>query len=369
MHKVMGLINLHECGVRLANITDIRPLAAVPFGGKYRIIDFVLSNMANSGIYSVGILVPENSGSLVQHLRAGRPWDLDRKRDGLFPLLPMHRSVLSGTGDIDYFAQHREYLEDTKCEYVIVSTSQVICNVDYNLPLEYHKKSDADVTFIYRRMTQNEKRPPGSVMLTFGKDGWVTDMEIDPPISKSRNMHMRACILRRKLLIDIIDYAMSRGGGDFVRQLQRNVESLKINAWEFNGYVANIADINEYYRHSMALLDHKIWKDLFFSNGHIYTRVKDSVPAQYKTNAHVVNSLLANSCRINGRVENSILSRSVSIDKDAVVKNSIIMQETYIGANARLENVICDKDVEITPGRILRGEPGYPLVIKKGTVV
>lgn len=369
MHSVMGLINLHENAVKLGYITEIRPLAAVPFGGKYRMIDFVLSNMANSGIYTVGVLVPENSGTLIQHLRAGEPWDLDRKRDGLFPLLPMHRSVLSETGDIDYFSQHREYLEESKCEYVIVSTSQVICNIDYNFAVEHHKKSKADITFIYRRMQPNEKRPLGSVMLTFDKEGWITDMEIDPPISKSRNMHMRACVLSRKLLIDIIDYAVSRGGGDFVRQLQRNVETLRINAWEFKGYAANIADINEYYRHSMALLNNSVWKDLFFSNGHIYTRVKDSAPAQYKAHARVVNSLLANSCRIDGKVENSVLFRSVNIDKDAKVKNSVIMQDVHIGANVDLENVICDKDVKITPGRILRGEPGYPLVIKKGTVV
>lgn len=369
MYKVMGLINLHESMIKLDVLTSTRPLAAVPFGAKYRIIDFVLSNMVNSSIYNVGVLVPENSGALIQHLRAGTEWDLDRKRDGLFLLLPQSRTPLAGTGDIDYYSQHLDYLTDSKYDYVIIATSQFLCNLDYRAAVEHHRKSKSDVTLIYRRMSQNEKRPLGSVMLTFDKSGWVSDMEIDPPVSKSRNMHMRMCVVSKKLLVDIIAYAMSRGGGDFVRQLQSNVNNLSINAWEFTGYAANIADINEYYKHSLALLDMDVWKDLFFSNGHIYTKVKDSVPAQYMPKAEVINSLLANNCRVNGRVENCVLFRSVYIDKGAQVKNSVIMQDSYIGANVNLENVICDKDVEITPGRILRGDPEYPLVIKKGTVV
>ena len=369
MDKVIGLINLHESMIKLDALTFIRPLAAVPFGAKYRLVDFVLSNMVNSGIYSVGVLVPENSGALIQHLRAGKEWDLDRKRDGLFLLLPQSRTPLAGTGDIDYYSQHLEYLVESKCDYVVVATSQFLCNLDYRNAIEYHKKTKAEVTLIYRKMNQSEKRPAGSVMLSFDKNDWVSDMEIDPPVSKSLNMHMRMCVISKKLLIDIIIHAMSRGGGDYVRQLQSNIKNLKINAWEFTGYTANIADINEYYRHSLALLDMKVWQDLFFAHGHIYTKVKDSRPAQYKPQAEMVNSLLANNCRVNGKVENSILFRSVYIDKGAQVKNSIIMQDSYIGANVSLENVICDKDVEITPGHVLKGDPEYPLIIKKGMVV
>lgn len=369
MYRVMGLINLHESMIKLDVLTSTRPLAAVPFGGKYRIIDFALSNMVNSGVYSVGILVPETSGALIQHLRAGKEWDLDRKRDGLYLLLPQSRTPLAGTGDIDFYSQHLSYLLESKYDYVVIATSQVLCNLDFRSAFDHHRATKADVTLIYRRMAQNEKRPPGSIMLTFDKNGWVTDMEIDPPVSKSRNMHMRMCILSKRLLVDIITYAMSRGGGDYIRQLQANLNNLRINAWEFTGYAANIADVNEYYRHSMALLNMDVWKDLFFSHGHIYTKVKDSVPAQYMPKAEVINSLLANSCQINGRVENSVLFRSVQIDKGANVKNSVIMQDSYIGANVSLENVICDKDVEITPGRILKGDSEYPLVIKKGTVV
>lgn len=369
MYSIMGLINLHENMIKLDALTDARPLAAVPFGGKYRLIDFALSNMVNSGIYNVGVLVPENSGALIQHLRAGKDWDLDRKRDGLFLLLPQSRTPLAGTGDIDYYSQHLDYLLASKHDYVIIAPSHVLCNIDYTAAFEHYKETKADITLIYRRMAQTEKRPNGSVMLTFDKNGWTSDMEIDPPVSKSRNMHMRMCIISKKLLVDIITYAMSRGGGDFVRQLQANIKNLRINAWEFSGYAAHIVNINEYYKHNVALLNTEVWKDLFFSHGHIYTRVKDSVPARYMPKAEVTNSLLANNCRISGTVENSIIFRSVNVEKGARVKNSIIMRESYIGANVSLENVICDKNVEITPGRILKGDPEYPLVIKKGTVV
>ncbi|MDR2005680.1 MAG: glucose-1-phosphate adenylyltransferase subunit GlgD [Acidaminococcales bacterium] len=369
MNNVMGLINLHENTVKLDALTQTRPLAAVPFGSKYRMIDFALSNMVNSGVHNVGILIPEHSGALIQHLRAGKDWDLDRKHEGLFLLIPTPRTPLAGTGDVDYYSQHLDYLLDAKQEYVILSASQFLCNLNYGLALEYHQKSKADATLIYRRLGSNETRPSDAVMLSLDDDRFITDMEIAPPQSKSRNLYMSMAITGRKLLIDVITNAMSRGGGDYVRQLQANLKNLRLNAWEFTGYTANISDVREYYRHHMALLNQAVWRDLFFRNGHIYTKVKDSVPTKYLSEAKVENSILANSCQINGSVKNSVLFRSVHVAKGAVVKNSIIMQYSYIGSGARLENAICDKDVEITPGRSLKGDPLYPLVIKKGTVV
>ena len=371
MFRVMGLINLNENPRHLQELTSIRPLAGVPFGGKYRVIDFVLSNMVNSGIYNVGILMPEESSTLINHLRAGKEWDLDRKRDGLFLLTPIAgvRTPLMGTGDIDYFSQHLDYLMDSQREYVVVSTSQIVCNIDYRPVVEYHKQQGADVTLIFRTMDRAETRQPGSVMLTLDKNNWVKDMEIDPPVSESRDMHMRMCVIKRQLLIDIITHAMSRGGGDFIREVQRNVGTLKVNGWKFNGFAANMATINDYYRYSMDLLRPDIWENLFFSNGHVHTKVNDSAPTKYMAGADVRNCLLANNCRINGKVENSLLFRSVYIDSGAQVKDSIIMQDTRIGANAHLEYVISDKDVVITAGRVLKGDPSYPLVIRKGTVI
>ena len=369
MLEVMGLLNLHEDMVRLDALTAARPLAAVPFGGKYRMIDFVLSNMVNSGIKNIGVLMPEDSGALIRHLRAGKDWDLDRKHEGLFLLLPTKRTSLAGTGDIDYFSQHLGYLLASKYDHVILSTSQFLCNVNLNLVFERHKASKADVTLIYREMSVTEQRLKGSIMLGFDNKRWVSDMEIDPPFSKSRNLYMRTAVFRRELLLDIITNAMSRGGGDYVRQLQRRLKDIRMNAWEFTGYVANIADIQAYYKHSMDLLDYDVCQDLFYKNGHIYTRVKDSLPTKYMSGAEVTNSILANNCHIDGRVENSVIFRSVTVEKNAVVKNSVILQDSRIGANVRLENVICDKDVDISAGRVFRGDPEYPVVIKKGMVV
>jgi glucose-1-phosphate adenylyltransferase len=252
---------------------------------------------------------------------------------------------------------------------MVLGTSQFLCNIDFKQRLEFFQKSKADITLIYRTMNAAEQRPDGSVMIGFDNKRWVTDMEIDPPYSKSRNLYMRMGIINRELLIDMIISAMSRGGGDYVRQVQSRLNDIRINAWEFTGYVANIADIRSYYKHSMDLLDYKVCQDLFYKNGHIYTRVKDSVPTKYMSGADVTNSILANNCHIDGRVENSVLFRSVQVEKDAVIKNSIIMQDSWVGANVQLENVICDKDVEITAGRVFKGDPEYPLVIKKGTVV
>jgi glucose-1-phosphate adenylyltransferase len=360
---------LHENAGRLDALTAVRPFAAVPFGGKYRIIDFALSNMVNSGVYNVGILIPEYSGTLISHLKAGKSWDLDRKHDGLFLLLPLPRTPLAGTGDIDYYSQHLDYLRDMKQEHVILSTPQFICNFAYNQVFDYYKSSNADVTLVYRRVEETDTRLPGSVTLVLEKNGGVSLIEMESPITASRNLYMRMCVIRRQLLIDIVTKAMSHGGGDLIRQLQANTQSLKINSWLFDGYAANIAGIAAYYRHSMDLLQQEVWQDLFFRHGHIYTEINDSGPTKYLTGAEVRNSLVANNCQISGQVESSIIFRSVKIGAGSLVKNSVLMANTCIGADVCLENVICDKAVEITSGRSLRSDPAYPLVIKKGMVV
>ena len=371
MYRAMGLLNLHEKVFSLGDLISMRPLAAIPFGGKYRIVDFALSNMVNSGIYTVGALIPEESSSLLQHLRAGKEWDLDRKQGGLFMLAPLeNQNHMQGSGDISYFFQHLDYLlENTKYDYVVLSTSHIICNINYTPVIDYHIKSEADMTLVYYKVPENEPDSRRNVMLTLDENNWVTDVEVDPHTSKSRNRFMWTWILKRELLIKLIDRAYSHGGGDFIRQLQESIAVCKVNAYEFTGYVANVVDIPNYYRSTMALLKEKTWYDLFSPDAPIYTRDRDSQPTKYMKNAEVINSFIANNCRINGHILNSALFHSVVVEKDSIIKDSIVMAGARIGKNVTLENVICDKDVQISDGQVLKGSLEYPLVIKKGTVI
>ncbi len=371
MYRVMGLLNLHEKAFSLGELTSNRPLAAVPFGGKYRIIDFALSNMVNSGIHTVGALIPEDSSSLIQHLRAGKEWDLDRKREGLFLLAPLgSQDQMQGTGDVSYLFQHLDYLlENAQYEYVILSVSHMVCNINYLSVLKYHDESEADITLVYYEVDEDEPKSRRNVMLTIDEEGWVKDVEIDSQSSKSHNRFMWTWVIKRELLIELIDYAYSHGGGDFIRQLQESIQTYRVNAYRFNGYVANIVDIPNYYRSTMDLLKEDVWNHLFFAEGSIYTRHKDSQPTKYMKNAEVKNSLLANNCKVNGKIFNSVLFRSVVVEKNSIIKDSILMTDTWIGKDVQLENVICDKEVRISDGHVLKGDKDYPLVIKKGTVI
>ena len=371
MYRTMGLLNLHEKAFSLGELTSMRPLAAVLFGGKYRIIDFALSNMVNSGIRDVGALVPEDSSSLLQHLRAGQEWDLDRKRGGLYILAPLaHQDHMQIPGDISYLRQHVDYLqESTQYDYVVLSASHMICNIDYAPVLKYHEESRADITLVYYEISADEQNSGKNVMLTLDENNWVTDVEIDSVCSGSHNRFMWIWIVKRELLIDLIHYAYSHGGGDFIRQLHDHIKKYKVNAYKFAGYVGNIVDMTNYYRTTMDLLKAEVRCNLFHSGNPIYTRAKDSQPTKYMQHADVKNSLFANNCRINGSVSNSVLSRSVVVSENSTIKNSILMTDTYIGENVHLENVICDKDVYIGDNHTLKGDKEYPLVIKKGTVI
>lgn len=358
-------------GSRLGSMTQKIAKPAVPFGGKYRIVDFALSNMVNSGIHTVGALIPEDVSSLLQHLRAGKEWDLNRKQGGLFILSPLaHESHMKGSGDLNYFFQHIDYLiESPQYDYVVLSSSHIICNIDYSKVLEYHQNSGADITLVFYKPSEEEPKSRKDIMLTLDDKNWVTEIEIDFISSQSPNRFMWTWIIKRELLIELINKSYSRGGGDLIRELQEAVKRCRINAYEFTGYVANIVDVFSYYRCTMDLLKEDIWQNLFFSAGHIYTKVKDAPPTKYLKNAKIKNSLLADNCKVDGTVWNSVLFRSVVVSEESMIKDSIVMADSFIGKNVYLENVICDKDVYISDNHVLKGDKEYPLVIRKGTVI
>ncbi len=373
MKNIMGLINLHESHDLLREITRYRPVAAIPFAGRYRLIDFVLSNFINSGITNVGILSAGNSRSLMDHIRSGKEWDLARKRDGLFLLPSLQSGTVQGTfpDDLADFFGNLDYIKSSRQPYVLLAGSRAVCNINFKDVFKLHLEKQADITVLYKEYSAaTVKRLAGATMLETDQAGRIIDMEICPVNPRSNKLSLEMYLLDRQLLVDLIDSSMSRGGTNIARDcFMKNLKELKIYGYPFTGYLARVDSVQNYFNHSMELLRPEKWQELFFANGSIYTKVKDEAPAKYQHDSSVRSSLVANGSVIAGKVENSILFRGVKVHKDARVINSIIMQKGEIGPGVVLENVICDKDVKISAGRKLKGELNHPIVIEKGTVI
>jgi len=372
MSNVMGLINLCENEELIQEITETRPLAAVPFAGRYRLIDFILSSMVNSGIHNVGILLGNKSRSLMDHLRSGKEWDLARKSDGLFILPPAQITHSGGTGrgDIENFYTHLDYIESSRQQYVLISGTHNVCNINYRKIFQFHENTGADITIVYKEQTGEPEDIDYGTVLETTEDGRVIDIAVNPAQVMSRNISMNMYIISRDLLVDLVKGCYARGGVDLLKDgIIRNLDRLRVYGFPYKGYVARIHSVSSYYHHNMELLKPEKWQELFQKSGLVYTKVKDEAPAKYKENAKVSNAMIANGCVIEGRVENSVLFRGVKVHKGAYIKDSIIMQKCEIAENAIIENVICDKDVRITTGKWLKGDRKYPLVIEKGTVI
>lgn len=374
MKDVLGLINLHENEELLKELTRQRPIAAIPFGGRYRLIDFALSNMVNSGITNVGIVVKHKYRSLMDHLRSGKEWDLARKRDGLFLLPPpdhLHYANSIYKGDLEHFHTHADFLRRSHQDYVIMTGSHIIYNTDYREAFRFHQEKRADITIVYK----DEQPGPGkyysqATVPTLGADGRVTDLHVTTGRITGGPLCLETFIMSKELLLQIIEDCIARGEYDFLKGgIIRHIDNYKIYGFPFQGYMAKINSVQAYYKANMDLLRPDVWQDLFLKSGPVYTKVKDEPPAKYQDFVAAGNVLVANGCLIEGRVENSIIFRSVRIHRGAYVNNCIIMQKCEIGPNAVLENVICDKDVKITNSKRLIGDKNYVMVIEKGMIV
>ncbi|MDF2904722.1 MAG: glgD [Herbinix sp.] len=373
MRDTMGIIYTGDSNVSLQELTLRRSVAALPFGGRYRIIDFTLSNMINSGIVNVGIITQNNYHSLMDHLDTGKQWDLDRKNGGLFILPPYVSHDNKGwyRGEIEAFHSNMSYIRKSKQKYVILSGSSMVCNLTYQDAMDFHRANDADITVIYREMKKATKEVLSKhTIIQTDENNRVIDIEVKPAHPSSDKLSMEMYIIEKRLFEYLIEECEARGLFDFNKDvLVRNLDKLKIYGYSYDGYLANIDSIQSYFKHNLELFNPENFYELFHRNGKIYTKVRDEVPAKYGVNAKAENSLVADGCIINGHVENCVLFRGVKVAEGAVVKNSVILQDAEIQDRVVLENVILDKDVIIRKGKHLVGQECYPVVIRKGAVI
>ena len=359
--------NIHDYSV--PELTRHRTMASIPFGGRYRLVDFILSNMINSGITKVGIITKNNYQSLMDHVGSGKDWDLARKNGGLILLPPfgasgsdeLYNSRLQALKGIMTFLQRAN--ED----YVVMTDCDSAANIDYADILSQHIKNKADVTLAYKK--QKIKAGEAHPSLTLDKGGRVTKMLFSHREDKEVNRFLNVFILSRSFLINLIMDSSAVGLKHFTRDiLAENVNSFKIYGYEFKGFFGHIDSLNSYYYNNMQLLDGSVRKDLFGVRS-IYTKIRDSAPTKYGAGAQVSNSLISDGCIIEGEVSNSILFRGVKVGRGTVVKNSVLMQDTITGENTSLTAVITDKNVVIKDGRVLAGCEVMPFFIPKGTML
>lgn len=370
--NVMGIINLHEKEDLIQKLTDHRPLGAIPFAGRYRLIDFMLSNMVNSGITNVGVLTGNKPGPIMDHLRSGKEWDLARKRDGLFilPTTQSAHSVHQDTNDIVDFYAHLNFLQSSKQEHVLLAGTRIICNTHFQQMFAYHIEKNADVTILCKLDTLSNYADNNYSILESDTTGRVFDLALATHNTGENKVNLNVYLLKKQVLIDLISNCYAHGGANLLKDgLIRYLNKLNVFSYEYPFYTARISSVEAYFKHSMELLSPEIAQPLFLGTWPIYTKVKDEAPTKYTADAIVSNSMLANGCIIEGKVENSIFSRGVSVHKNASVKNCILMQGCVVQEGVNLENVICDKNVTISAGKTLIGDSVYPLVIAKNKII
>ena len=370
--------NANALGVIFANSYDNlvpelvaeRTMGSIPFAGRYRMIDFVMSNMANAGIDNVSVIVRKNYHSLMDHLGSGREWDLTRKRGGLNIVPPFAaRSVKLYSGRVDALASVLSWLQAQKERYVILSDTNVAMNFDFNKLIDAHVASGADVTMVYNRSEIPDGARNDNYTIRID-NGRVTELLSNDYRPGVQNLSLNLYIIERETLIQLIRDAAVRGLVYFERDiLARNLNLLNVQAYEFDGYAARIADMKSYFDENMRLLEPGNVDKLFDPANPIYTKIRDDNPTRYLEGSKVKNSLLADGCVIEGTVENSVLFRGCQIKKGAVVKNCVLMQDTVVEEGCTVEYVVSDKNVHITSGKQLTGTDSFPVFVAKGHTV
>lgn len=330
--NMMAVIDASTKMTGLDDLTITRSISSVPFAGRYRLIDFPLSNMVNSNITSVGIFATYPFTSLMDHIGMGKSWDLDRRKDGLF-LLPtiQHGSEVMSVGAFSALEEHIQFFRKSKRDYVVVTNTFTVCQLDYKEMLEAHIQSGADITE-----------------------------------AVSKGVPLKSYILSKELMIELIETYKKKRVISIEDIVKLKKKPYTYNTYEYKGYFAVIDSIRQYFDVSMALLDEEKWRMLFRADRPVYTKVKDEPPTRYIKGSSVQRALVANGSTIRGDVKGSIISRAVIIRENTKLESCIIMQKCTINENCHLEFVIADKEVTIEEGVSLRGTAEQPIVLRKG---
>ncbi len=353
---------------KINELSNPRTLASIPFGGRYRLIDFMLSSLVGAQVGDIGIITKSKYGSLMDHVGWGKDWDLNRKNGGLKILTPFATDSIQYTDNqFDILRSIHGYIDSTLEEYCIIADANLVINLDFNKVFEAHQKNDADITVLCR----NAVPQTGDIELQLEDGGKVSDVLIHTaPACGEKTVALNIFILKKSLLRELIDWGVTYGWKTFGKDvITKKFTELKIYGYRHAGYCTLIDSLEVYLRSNLEMLNSEIRNEIFNDEQPVLTRIKDTVPTKYGDDACVKNSYIADGCVIDGNVENSIIFRNVKIEKGARIQNSVVMQNTIIEENTSLNSVISDKNVRITSNKSLSGCDTLPVVINKGKTV
>ena len=353
----------------MMELTKKRSMGSLPFGGRYRAIDFALSNLVNAGVRKVGIITKLNYHSLMDHLGAGRAWDLDRKQGGLVILPPYSIGYGMYAGNVDALMGVITFLRHSIHKYVVLCDSDVIANFDIEKMIDAHIAAQADVTVAYKhgKLPKNNR---DLMVFNIGKNEKINDIQFLETPGKTCDFSLDVMVFEREKLIELVETASTHNDTSLsINVFQKNLGKLKMQGYKVDEYVAVMDGVDSFFKANMDLLDKTVRQDLFNPERPIYTKTRDDMPIKYGLSAVASNSIIADGSLIEGTVENSIIFRGVHVAKNAVVKNCILMQDTVVSEGAHLDYIVTDKNVVVSKGRVLTGSENYPMVISKGATV
>jgi glucose-1-phosphate adenylyltransferase len=368
--------NLHDNNI--TELTRQRTMASIPFACRYRFIDFPLSNMVNSGITNISVIARYNYHSLMDHIGTGKDWDLARRTSGIKILPPYITAYANASNNL-----YNTRLEALKSvihsirhiqeDLVVFSDSDIVCNIDVDELIKYHVDANADITMVVKNVPHDDIFTDTSVLIESDKDNQITDIYMSTPAVTGK---VDACIyiwvMKKDLLLKVVSDAIAHGYTRFSQDIiAKNIGKLKMQVYRHTGFSATISSFNNYFHTSMELLKNDNVRDALFNvpSRPIFTKVRNSAPTKYVSGSNVSESLIADGCVIEGTVDNCILFRGVKIGKGAVVKNSILFQDTVISDNVYLNCVVTDKNAVIRDGRVLSGHETMPIYVEKGRLI
>lgn len=371
MERCIGIINGGDNGENFGGLCKNRPVYMLPIGGRYRLIDFTISNMVNHGIKSVALYTGKKMRSTMDHIGNGNPWDLDRRFNGIFMFPPiLENNHGQEIGDIHQFHSTEPFFEHIKEKYIFICNPEILAKVNIDEAFKYFRDTDADITLIYKK----QKDPHGDFIrkdkMMLDGEGNVQSIGINLGTEREFDLFLEMGFIKKEVFLKLVRESIERGDTYYLKNaILKNIGKYKINTYEFKGYVENISDLKNYYDANLNLLDEDIAREVFHEDGTVFTKAKDEPSTLYEKDSNVKNSIVANGCIINGTVENSIIFRGVKIGKGAIVKNSIVMQKGAIEENATVVNSILDKYTLVEEGATIAGSSSMPYVVEKNRII
>lgn len=351
MAKVIGIITCNYTSKNPDILAADRPIAAAPYVGRYRVIDFPMSNMVNAGIRTIGVIMPQNFRALADHLGAGKEWSLDRKNGGLF-YLPGTAFGTARTGArflLGDLIENKAMLMRSTDGYVVFSSANIVFNADLNEIVEEHIASGADITALAKISNEDD----ADVVAFDAKDGVVKGMKYG--VKEGELAFLDTFVIKRSLLLDMLDWYAASNHLDLFEAILSNSVPVTIKTHLYEGYCAAVFNKMSYYRANMDMLTPEVANAVFPTGRYIKTKTHDTPPAKHEVGSKVTKSLVSAGCRIFGEVDGSVLGRNVIIEAGAKVSNSIIMQGTIVKSGAEIDYAIVDRNNVIPSGTVIKG--------------